>query len=83
MQQSEGRKQSIDKRITDTHNKKSKMSAFCITYEIHSVVAATITGFKESQRDHNEADSSSGSPHINGSNAGANRKTAATANSPE
>ena len=49
MQQRNDRKHDIDKWITDTHNKKRKISSVGITTEKQSVVAETITDFINAQ----------------------------------
>ena len=46
------------------------------------MVATSITGFMNAQQAHNEAGSSNGIPHMNGSNKGENIQAAAKANRP-
>ena len=82
MQQSYDRKLAINKRITETHNKKNKAIAVGITTGKQSVVAATITGFMNTHQSQNEAGSSSGSSHMNDSNVGVNIQAANTENFP-
>ena len=65
MQQRNYRKHTIDKKITDTRNKKRKMSAVNITTENQYMVAETITVFINAQQYQNEAVSSSGNPNRN------------------
>ena len=74
MQQSDDRKFSIYKSITDTRKKKRKIIAVGITTENQYVFATTITGFMNKQQVYNEVLGSSVNPHMNGSNAGENRK---------
>ena len=70
MQQRDGRKCAIDKKIIETRNNKKKTIAIGITTENLSVIAETITGFMNANQDHNKAVNSSRNPHINISNMG-------------
>ena len=72
IQHTHDRKDAIDKRITETRNKRRKMISVRITTENQSVVVATVTGFNNAQRSQNECDNSSRSSHMNVSNMGAN-----------
>ena len=82
MKQSNDSKLAINKRITDTRNKKRKTITVGLTTENQSVVAANITGFINEQHNQNEAVSSSRSPPMKGSNAGVNRHPVNTMNFP-
>ena len=80
MQQSNDRKRAIDKRITETRNKKRKASIVGLTTENKSVVAATTTVFMNAHQSQNENTSISVIPNMNVSSAEANIQAATTAN---
>ena len=82
MQQGDVRRRAINKRITDTRNKKRTTSIVRLTNETQYIVAETITCFMNARKSQNEAGSSRINTHMNGSNTGANRQDEYTENRP-
>ena len=82
MQQGDVRRRAINKRITDTRNKKRTTSIVRLTTETQYIVAETITCFMNARKAQNEAGSIRINTHMNGSNTGANRQAESTENRP-